>query len=224
MDAERERRLEEAGVTWDVLDAQWEENFALLVEYRDREGHCDVPKKHEERGAKLGTWLGTQRKARKKGVLDAEKERRLEEAGVTWDVLDAQWEENFEAAGGVGDREGTCDVPRNHEERGARAWHLAGHQRTARAKGRPGRRERAAARGGGRAFGIRSKRSGRKLEAAGGDVAPLGVQRSRLEAGSWLNKQRGRWRKQRTTRRERRLEDGGREWDGRRERDVGFPR
>ena len=80
----RRRRLEEVGVTWDQIEAQWEENFALLVEYRDREGNCDVPKKHEERGAKLGTWLGRQRKDRKNGVMDAERERRLEELGVRW--------------------------------------------------------------------------------------------------------------------------------------------
>ena len=86
MDAERERRLEEAGVTWDVLDAQWEGNFALLVEYREREGDCDVPWKHEERGVNLGKWLSRQREARNKGAMDAEKERRLEEAGVRWRI------------------------------------------------------------------------------------------------------------------------------------------
>ena len=41
-----------------------------------------MPDKHEERGAKLGNWLSNQRKLRKKGVMDAERERRLEEVGV----------------------------------------------------------------------------------------------------------------------------------------------
>ena len=91
MDAERERRLEEAGVTWDPLEAQWEENFALLVEYRDREGGCDVPRKHEERGVKLGPWLSKQRQARKKGTMDAERERRLEKAGVRWRISGKQF-------------------------------------------------------------------------------------------------------------------------------------
>ena len=73
MDAAKQRRLEEAGVTWDVLDAQWEKRFALLVEYREREGDCDVPRKHEERGVNLGKWLSRQREARNKGAMDAEK-------------------------------------------------------------------------------------------------------------------------------------------------------
>ena len=82
----RRRRLEEVGVTWDQIEAQWEENFALLVEYRDREGDCDVPDKHEEREVKLGSWLSRQRKDRKNGVMDAERERRLEQLGVRWRI------------------------------------------------------------------------------------------------------------------------------------------
>ena len=47
-------------------ERRWERNFALLSEYRAREGDCDVPIGHEEQGEKLGEWLGTQRKAWKK--------------------------------------------------------------------------------------------------------------------------------------------------------------
>ena len=82
MDAEKERRLEEAGVTWDPIEAQWEENFALLLEYRDREGDCDVPNRYVERGVKLGNWLSKQRTAWMKGSMDAEREWRLEELVV----------------------------------------------------------------------------------------------------------------------------------------------
>ena len=137
-------------MTWDVLDAQWEENFKLLEEYRDREGHCDVPGKHEERGAKLGAWLNySSGTARKKGVLDAA-ERRLEEAGVTWDPIDAQWEKNFKLLEEYRDREGHCDVPAEARGEGAKLgdWLDAGSGR-AQKRRRHGRRERAAARGGG---------------------------------------------------------------------------
>ena len=131
----RRWRLEEAGVTWDVLDAQWEESFALLVEYRDREGHCDVPDRHEERGVRLGAWLNNQRAARRKGVLDAEKEGRLDKAGVTWDPIEAQWEENFALLVEYRDREGNCDVPQKHEERGAKLGNWLNTQRKDRKKG-----------------------------------------------------------------------------------------
>ena len=68
------------------LTDTWETKFGLLLAFRDREGHCDVPKKHEERGVKLGNWLTNQRKLRKKGAMDAERERRLQEAGVRWRI------------------------------------------------------------------------------------------------------------------------------------------
>ena len=42
--------------------------FGLLLAFRDREGHCDVPDRHEEQGVKLGNWLSYQRAARKKGT------------------------------------------------------------------------------------------------------------------------------------------------------------
>ena len=43
----------------------------LLLAYKERERHCDVPTKHEEQGAKLGSWLKRQRQAYKHGTLEA---------------------------------------------------------------------------------------------------------------------------------------------------------
>ena len=50
------KSLKEAGVTRPRLVGEVEYISARLVEYRDREGDCDVPKRHEEDGAKLGQW------------------------------------------------------------------------------------------------------------------------------------------------------------------------
>ena len=38
------------GVVWDVLKQQWENHYTLLVQYKDREGHCNVPRSHKEDG------------------------------------------------------------------------------------------------------------------------------------------------------------------------------
>ena len=109
--------------------------FGLLLAFRDREGHCDVPDRHEEQGVKLGNWLSYQRAARKKGTLGDGRRRRLEEVGVTWDQIEAQWEENFALLVEYRDREGDCDVPAKHEERGAKLGSWLSNQRTARRKG-----------------------------------------------------------------------------------------
>jgi len=92
LEARRVRALEEAGVVWDVQAAEWERMHGLLLAYKERERHCDVPKEHKEQGAKLGIWLGNQRQAYKHGMLEAGRVQTLEAAGVEWDVLAAEWE------------------------------------------------------------------------------------------------------------------------------------
>ena len=57
--------LEALGVVWEPLAAQWERMRGLLLVYREREGHCDVPRTHVEEGARLGDWLSRQRLADK---------------------------------------------------------------------------------------------------------------------------------------------------------------
>ena len=91
-------RLEALGVVWDVAAAQWEQNYALLRAFVEREGHANVPQKHEEDGERLGGWLSNQRlrwrarglseeerTAKKLGTpLSDEEVARLEAVGVVW--------------------------------------------------------------------------------------------------------------------------------------------
>merc|ERR1712130_616549 len=113
---EYQHRLEELGVVWDVLSQKWEDNFTLLIKYKDREGNCDVPRNHKEDEKNLGNWLNDQRKLKRKEKLSEEYQHRLEELGVAWDVLSQKWEDMFTLLIKYKDREGNCDVPQNHKE------------------------------------------------------------------------------------------------------------
>ena len=95
LSADRRGLLDSLGFIWDPFSDQWESNFALLEQFQEREGHTNVPIHHEEDGAKLGTWLNTQRQNFKKGWLDESYEQRLEAAGISWDPHADQWERNF---------------------------------------------------------------------------------------------------------------------------------
>ena len=64
--------------------SKWDRTFDLLVQYEEREGHCDVPQRHVEDGSNLGMWLSNQRKAFRKGDLDKERRQRLGDLGVAW--------------------------------------------------------------------------------------------------------------------------------------------
>jgi hypothetical protein len=129
-------RLEAIGFEWDALDANWEEMFKVLVEFRDENGHCNVPHIWPS-NRELGLWLGRQRQACKTGKLSEDRIKRLEAIGVVWDLADAAWEEMFAALVEYKNEYGDCDVPQSWEKvEGLGAW--ANRQRQLHKKGRLG--------------------------------------------------------------------------------------
>ncbi|WP_243706792.1 DEAD/DEAH box helicase [Mycobacterium marinum] len=97
LEADRERRLEELpGWSWDLLADRWEEGFSRLLDYAKGNGSAFVPVSCQVDDFRLGAWAATQRNFRKRGLLDADRERRLEELpGWSWDLLADRWEEGF---------------------------------------------------------------------------------------------------------------------------------
>ena len=104
--------------------------FGLLQAFREREGHTNVPRRHEEDGEQLGVWLSRQRKLHKNGLLPGMRAQRLEELGVVWDVLAERWERMFGLLQAFRDREGHANVPRRHEEDGEKLGFWLQAQRT----------------------------------------------------------------------------------------------
>jgi hypothetical protein len=84
LSADKDRHLENIGMKWNAIETQWEDMFTLLETYKIREGHCNVPRSHEEDELNLGALVSRQRQAKKKGMLSADKERRLEDLGFVW--------------------------------------------------------------------------------------------------------------------------------------------
>ncbi len=82
--SERIQRLEELGFVWDVLAEAWEQGFAALEAFKQREGHLRVPRTLRESGLGLGGWVRRQRQAFRKGELASERIQRLEELGFPW--------------------------------------------------------------------------------------------------------------------------------------------
>jgi Helicase associated domain len=77
---ERIARLEAVpGWVWNALDARWEQAFAALQRFVEREGHACVPSSYQdENGYKLGDWVRHQREVRRQGSLGQERIARLE--------------------------------------------------------------------------------------------------------------------------------------------------
>jgi superfamily II DNA or RNA helicase len=129
MSAERRQRLDEIGFVWDVFETKWETGFAALKRFKAREGHCNVPSLHIEEQFKLGQWVGMQRSS--SATMSAERRRRLDEIGISWDALESTWEGGFAALKAFKAREGHCRVPGKHiDDRAFRLGQWVGVQRT----------------------------------------------------------------------------------------------
>ena len=131
---ERQLRLNELGFVWDPMSSAWEEGFHHLIVYKEREGHCRVPKKHIEAVFPLGQWVGSQRGV--KETLTEERRQRLDELEFVWDPLAADWEEGFSCLKAYKEREGHCRVPYGHIENRCRLGTWVDTQRRRRSKGR----------------------------------------------------------------------------------------
>jgi ferredoxin-thioredoxin reductase catalytic subunit len=110
LDKERIKRLEVIGFVWNPLESKWEEMFEALVEYKKEHGDCNVPKRWEENKL-LATWVQNQRSGYKKGQIDEDKSKKLDDIGFVWNALEFKWEEMFEALIEYKKGHGDCNVP-----------------------------------------------------------------------------------------------------------------
>eukprot|EP00529_Nitzschia_sp_RCC80_P019716 CAMPEP_0113458008 /NCGR_PEP_ID=MMETSP0014_2-20120614/9699_1 /TAXON_ID=2857 /ORGANISM="Nitzschia sp." /LENGTH=430 /DNA_ID=CAMNT_0000349515 /DNA_START=80 /DNA_END=1369 /DNA_ORIENTATION=+ /assembly_acc=CAM_ASM_000159 len=79
---------------------QWFDNFKLLLKYREKHGHCNVPYLCEENKA-LSQWVKRQRQQRKLKAqkrhfnITDEREELLDGIGFCWNSRDAAWDERY---------------------------------------------------------------------------------------------------------------------------------
>ena len=136
MDETRRQTLEEVGVSWNPLEDNWEEMFALLVKFKERQGHCRVPPRHMENGQALGVWLKTQRASMKRGKMEETRRLTLKVAGVSWNPLEDDWEELFALLVKFKEREGHANVNQQKKEDGRNLGGWLKNQRVKRKKGK----------------------------------------------------------------------------------------
>jgi hypothetical protein len=119
--------IAEGEFIWDQSEADWEDGFAYLVLYKDREGHCLVPARYNEKNYALGRWVHYQR--RYEDLMPADRRKRLEAIGFVWDVQHDRWEKGLHHLKIYRMREGNCRVPHSHVEDSFRLGKWVGHRR-----------------------------------------------------------------------------------------------
>ena len=80
LDADRKDRLQNLpGWTWHPHGDKWEEGFSRLLDYVKRNGDARVAQSYTDDGYNLGAWVSNQRQSHRRGTLDPDRERRLQD-------------------------------------------------------------------------------------------------------------------------------------------------
>ena len=88
-----------SGWHWDyqtITRTNWDEMFDLLCKYVEIEGHARVRDKSTWQGAKLGTWVSTQRLRKAQGTITQDQLERLEAlTRWSWNPIEDDWHETY---------------------------------------------------------------------------------------------------------------------------------
>lgn len=107
------------------FDSKWYENYAGLVEFKERYGHCDV-NEVEEAPQSLRSWVSAQRVRNNKGLLPSVCVSKLDEIGFTWDwqkvAADKTWMGHFENLRRFFAEHGHSNVPRTFKDSKLASW------------------------------------------------------------------------------------------------------
>jgi hypothetical protein len=111
------KKMNDLDPTWKVASKEinddiWFEKLMLLVEYKEHNGHCNVPQTEPN----IGRWLNDQRTDKKRGKLNSEREDLLESTGVIWDIGEYNFQLMIDRLTKYKQRFGNYDVPLDFEE------------------------------------------------------------------------------------------------------------
>ena len=118
-----------------LTSATWEEILFLLQQFKEREGHCNVPQSHGEDRVKLGAWVFTQRQLERSKKIKPERQKILEEIGFKW-AVSPTWDEMHALLKQFKKREGHCNVPASHTDNGANLGRWVVNQRQSKKTGK----------------------------------------------------------------------------------------
>jgi Helicase associated domain len=107
LDSARIRELDALGFQWQIknitsktnfyLDTNWDQRFDELVQFKEEQGHCEVPITYQE-NPPLGRWVNKQRNSYLQGHLRPDRRKRLDSIGFKWSFAEDRfqaWLSNF---------------------------------------------------------------------------------------------------------------------------------
>lgn len=107
--AEHMSQMEEVGFAWNTNDGGWDSMFAKLADHM-RPMH-NGKRREVSASGELQRWMLTQRQAKKRGDLDATREKKLTSIGFEWEPYSSRWETMLEELRQFQAKHGHCRVP-----------------------------------------------------------------------------------------------------------------
>jgi Predicted helicase len=108
-------RLEKIGFIWDVFDDAWEKGYQETIKYKQKFGNANSEHNYNTpQGFKLGSWQSGQMKAYKKGKLDNERIKRLEDIGFIWNKHEETFKNGYQETLKYKQRFGNANAPNNY--------------------------------------------------------------------------------------------------------------
>ncbi|HHT9144666.1 MAG: helicase associated domain-containing protein [Candidatus Brocadiaceae bacterium] len=137
LSTEEVKRLEEIGLRLDDIktklppDESFEKGFTETIKYKEQHGDANVPHGYKTlQGYKLRRWQECQRSSYKKGKLDREKIRRLEDVGFVWSLRKDAFKVGLQETIKYKERFGYPNAPQNYVT--AEGFNLGSWQNTKR--------------------------------------------------------------------------------------------
>jgi hypothetical protein len=118
----RIQTLEDIDFEWGCFSVTWEDRLSELADYREIQGHCNVPANCSE-STKLARWVATQRSQYrfhlegKKTSMTLPRIQELESLGFKWSgLVTGAWENRLSELVEYRKIQGHCNVPGNYSE------------------------------------------------------------------------------------------------------------
>ena len=105
------RKIEAESAFWNSEEDSWNRKFQALLAYKSSNGNCNVSKSYN---LQLIHWVNRQRQLKRKDKLNAEKTKRLETIGFSWNPIEDVWNRMFEALQQYKSSNDDCDVPQSY--------------------------------------------------------------------------------------------------------------
>ena len=115
LEQDKIKKLEDIGFVWDLAES-FNQGFEETLQYKEQHGTAIAPLIYKSPdGFNLGTWQDRQRNKFRKGKLEQDKIKKLEDIGFVWDIQEGSFNQGFAETLRYKNQHGIANTPARYE-------------------------------------------------------------------------------------------------------------